>query len=105
MRKPAVKFSDIAQEIARITCQREQVVLKAFEALEFRHPLLAQALLANIGSRQRAAYWMCTHQRALDGRSGYEVLADGDEDSLWDQIPGVEKLASIERVVEVRAAH
>lgn len=105
MRKPAVKFSDIAQEIARVTCQREQMVLKAFETLEFRHPLLAQALLANIGSRQRAAYWMCTHQRALDGRSGYEVLADGDEDNLWDQISGVEKPGSMERAMEARSAH
>jgi hypothetical protein len=88
MRKPSVKFMDIAAEIARLASMREQLVLSAFDALEFRHPSLAQTLLEGMGSRQRAAHWMCTHQRAFDGRSAYEVLAGGDEDSVWDQIPG-----------------
>lgn len=90
MRKSVMKFNAIAQQISRITSQREQLVLDAFEALELRFPLLAQILLETIGSRQRAACWMCAHQRAFDGRNANEVLADGDEDSVWDQIPAGE---------------
>lgn len=88
MRKPPVKFIDIAREITRVTSMREQLILNAFDALEFRHATLAQTLLECIGNRQRAAHWMCTHQRAFGDRSAYEVLADGDEDSVWDEIPG-----------------
>lgn len=90
MRKPAVKFNAIAQEISRITSQREQLVLDAFDALAFRYPLLAQTLLENIGSRQRAARWMCARQRAFGGCNAYDVLGGGDEDSVWEQIPGHE---------------
>lgn len=104
MRKRAMKFSDIAQDIAHITARREQVVLSAFDMLAFRHALLAQALLANLGTRQRAAFWMSSHQRALGGRSGYEVLADGDEDSVWDQLPGAEKPATLAAGMEARSA-
>jgi hypothetical protein len=31
---------------------------------------------------------MCTNHRAFDGRSAYEALADGDEDTIWDEIFG-----------------
>ncbi|WP_426688434.1 DUF2384 domain-containing protein [Rhodanobacter ginsengiterrae] len=91
MRKPQIRFQNIADEIARINAQRDTLVLGAFEALECRHASLVQVLLERMGSRQRAAYWMCSHQRALSGRSAYELLADGDDDSLWDLLSGVEQ--------------
>lgn len=84
MRNARIRFPDIAADIARINAQREALVLGAFEALEHRYPALAQVLLESVGSRQRAAHWMCTHQRALEGRTAYELLGEGDEDSVWD---------------------
>ena len=90
MRKPPIQFDEIADEIRHVTLVRDQLVLAAFDALESRHVELAQTLLENLGSRQRAAHWMCTNQRAFDGSSAYDVLADGDEDRVWDQLPGGE---------------
>jgi hypothetical protein len=88
MRKSTMNFSEVVREIARINSQRDQLVLDAFSTLECRYATLAQTLLDNLGNRQRAAYWMCTHQRAFEGRTAYEVLADGDEDQVWERIPG-----------------
>lgn len=87
MRKPPIPFDEIADEIRQVTHVRDQLVLAAFDALESRHVELAQTLLGNLRSRQRAAHWMCSNQRAFDGRSAYDVLADGDEDMVWDQLP------------------
>jgi hypothetical protein len=86
MSKPQVNFMDIASEIRRVTSLREQLVLEAFEALTYRHNVLAQTLIESVGSRHRAAHWMCTSRRAFDGRSAYDVLADGYEDIVWDQL-------------------
>lgn len=105
MRKPSIKYGDLALELTRVTSMREQLVLEAFGTLEFRHGALAQTLMESIGSRQRAAHWMCSHQRAFDGRSAYEVLADGDEDSVWDQIPGYRSRDAIERLAETGMAY
>ncbi len=88
MRKPTPGFDEIAQKIARITSLRNQTVMEAFASLEFQHASLAEALTENLGGRQRAANWMCTNHRAFDGRSAYEALADGDEDTIWDEIFG-----------------
>jgi hypothetical protein len=87
MRKPPNNFRNISSEIAYITAQREALVVGAFDALEFRYPALAQVLLESFGSRQRASHWICGPQRALDGRPVCELLADGDEDAVWDLLP------------------
>lgn len=92
MRKPQIRFQNIADDIARINAQRDALVLGALEALEYRHASLVQVLLEKVGSRQRAAYWMCLHQRALGGRSAYELMADGEEDSVWDLLSGAERV-------------
>ena len=104
MRKPTVKYGELACEIERLTSMREQLVMDAFGALEIREGALAQTLLDNIGSRQRAAHWMCCRQRAFDGRSAYQVLADGDEDRVWDEIPGHRRGDAIDYLVEARSA-
>ncbi|WP_425490122.1 antitoxin Xre/MbcA/ParS toxin-binding domain-containing protein [Dyella telluris] len=46
-------------------------------------------LLQLLGSRDRAARWMCMRQRSLGGRTAYEALAEGDFDLVWDQMLGV----------------
>ena len=88
MRKATMKFGEFAREIARLNAVRDQFVLDAFAMLECQHATLAQTLIDSVGNRQRAAYWMCTHQRAFDGRMAYELLEEGDEDMVWDRMPG-----------------
>lgn len=105
MPKLPVAFVNIAQEIARITSMREQAVLGAFKTLECLHPTLAQALLEHTGSRQRAAYWMCAHQRAFAGSTAYELLAEGDLDMVWDQILGSSVGESSAHPSQSRAAY
>lgn len=104
MRKTSIRFPQIVAEIARINAQRETLVLSALETLESRHPALAQVLLESVGSRQRAAYWLCAHQRALDGRSACELLADGDEDGVWDLLSGAGWIDAAGSPCEMRTA-
>jgi hypothetical protein len=90
MRTPGNRFRDIINEIANITARREQLMLGAFDALEYRYPSIAQALLEYIGGKRRAAVWLCAPQRALGGRCPCELLAEGDEDSVWDLLGGLD---------------
>ena len=84
------KFGYIASEITRAAARREALILEAFDALETSHPSLSQAVLVYLGTRRRASHWLCTPRSAWNGRSPCELLADGDEDSLWDLLQGYE---------------
>ncbi len=89
MRIPGNKFGNIANEIANIAARREALILTAFDAVESRWPSLARALLEDTGSRRRAAHWLCAHSRACGGKSPCDLLAEGDEDGVWDLWEGV----------------
>lgn len=84
------KFGYIASEIVKATARREALILEAFDALETSHPSLSQAVLVCLGSKRRASHWLCTPRSAWQGKSPCELLADGDQDSLWDLLPGYE---------------
>lgn len=84
----SVTLPAIAQRLREIESSREEAIDRAFLVLETREPALASMLMENIGDRRRAAHWMCTHRRAFDGRSAYEMLADGDDDAVWDCLYG-----------------
>lgn len=86
------EFRHIINEIGRIRARREELTLGAFDALACSHPVLAQALLDQIGGERRVAHWLCAPQRAWDGRSPCELLADGDEDGVWDLLEGVDSV-------------
>lgn len=88
MPSSTTKFHNIASDLAQLAKRREALVSKAFKAFEVRHPVLASEVREYIGSRQRAAHWMCAPQRASDGRIPYDLLAEGDEDGLWDLLEG-----------------
>ncbi|MGC1550090.1 MAG: DUF2384 domain-containing protein [Rhodanobacter sp.] len=102
MHKRASTYVDIVSEISRINELRAEVMLKAFALLELHHTSLAHMLVQNFGNKQRASQWMCVYQRTFDGRSALEVLADGDEDSVWDEIS---RGATRERVATLIDAH
>ena len=105
MRKSTMNFSDVAREIERVNSIRDHAVLDAFSNLECRLSALAQSLVDNVGNRKRAAYWMCTHQRAFNGRMAYEVLAEGDEDQVWERIPGSPDGDQVDRAGRSRMAY
>jgi uncharacterized protein (DUF2384 family) len=86
---PFNKFRNIISEISSIAARREALTLSAFDALEYRYPSLAQALLDQVGNKRRAAHWLCAPQRACDGRSPCDLLADGDRDGVWDLLDGL----------------
>jgi len=84
------KFGYIANEITKATARREALILEAFDALEASHPSLSRAVLVYLGTKRRASHWLCTPRSAWQGMSPCELLADGDEDSLWDLLQGYE---------------
>ena len=52
---PQHRFRSIADELARLTAQREEAMFAAFAALERQHATLAVLLTLHLGDRQRAA--------------------------------------------------
>ena len=84
------KFDYIASEISKATVRRETLILEAFDVLEASHPSLSQAVLVYLGNKRRASHWLCTPRSAWKGRSPCELLAEGDQESLWDLLQGYE---------------
>ncbi|WP_130618956.1 DUF2384 domain-containing protein [Dyella amyloliquefaciens] len=84
------RFRAVANEVDDVNSLRERVLLSSFMALEELCPHIAEMLIQNLGSRRKAALWMCRHQWALAGRNGYQTLADGEEDRLLDVVYGWE---------------
>lgn len=82
------RFDYIASEITKASARREALILEAFDVLETNHPLLSQAVLVYLGNKKRASHWLCTPRSAWKGRSPCELLAEGDQDSLWDLLEG-----------------
>ena len=88
-------FHTIATEIKRIDQLRDEALSKAFVTLEARQAPLACLLLESVGNRQSAARWMCAQRRAFDGKSAYELLADGDLDRVWDRVSAEARQAGV----------
>ncbi|MGC1550041.1 MAG: DUF2384 domain-containing protein [Rhodanobacter sp.] len=105
MRVRTRKYVDIASDIARINDLRTEMMLKAFALLELHHPSLARMLLQNFDNRRRAAHWMCMYQRIFNGKSAYDVLAEGDEDSVWDEISRIATRESTATLIVSRSAY
>ena len=83
MPTPATIFERIRQEIERASERCDSALLDGFEALERCNDRLAHMMLENFGDRRHAAQWMTQCHRALNGRTAWQALIDGDEDALW----------------------
>jgi hypothetical protein len=105
MRKMTIKFQDVATELAQINALRDDVMERAFISLEQRHGTLAAMLVQSLGDRQRAVRWMCRHQNAFGGRTAYELISDGEEDTVWDEIALVGDAPVAARLNSVRMAY
>jgi hypothetical protein len=79
-------FARVSFEMGRLHAMREQLIEEAFIAVETHHALLTQMLLQQVGNRDKASRWMCSHQKAFGGRTGYDVIADGETEIIWDVI-------------------
>jgi len=81
-------FREIVSEISKAEVLRDTARLRALDEFEANYSTLARVAIANLGSRERAARWMCIKQKRLAGRCVYEALAEGDLDDVWDLIVG-----------------
>jgi hypothetical protein len=84
--KSPIDFESVSSELERLHLMREKVIAEAFDTLEITHTLLAQMLLMHVGDRRKAARWMCARQRFFDGKIGYDLIAEGDSEKVWDEI-------------------
>lgn len=82
------RFEDIAEGLRHLDRLRDDAIAQAFDVLERQDPTLADLLLTSLGDRGRASHWMCMHQRVFQGKSAYEMLADGDIDGVWERATG-----------------
>jgi hypothetical protein len=105
MRKTTIRFQDVATELAQINAQRDGVMERAFTMLEQRHATLAAMLVQSLGDRQRALRWMCRHQSAFGGRTAYELIADGEDDTVWDEIALMSEAPVSARLNSARMAY
>jgi len=79
-------FKQIGGEIERARLMREQAISNAFLVLMAQKPLLAESLIEHLGSSANASRWMCSHQRVFDGKTAYDLLSEGGDELVWDQI-------------------
>ncbi|RDS84233.1 DUF2384 domain-containing protein [Dyella psychrodurans] len=79
-------FKDMATRLDELHATREQIALTAFSMLEERQGDLSRMLIIALGDRPRAVRWMCMRHRNLEGRNAYQVIADGEEDRLWEVV-------------------
>lgn len=86
MQDKDMPYATILRSIEDLGRNRESVLMIAFEVFERRHPLLAEILLDRKICRLDAAIWMSRPHRTLNGKSGYQLLAQGDDELLWDEL-------------------
>ncbi|GLQ45910.1 hypothetical protein GCM10007862_09610 [Dyella lipolytica] len=79
-------FKDMGAKLDEIHAAREQIAFAAFSMLEERLNNFSKMLIIGLGDRTRAVWWMCMRHRSLDGRNAYQVIADGEEDRLWELV-------------------
>jgi hypothetical protein len=82
----ADSFRDMGVRLEEIHTTREQVAYAAFSMLEDRLSDFSNMLVSGLGDRARAVRWMCMRHRNLDGRNAYQVIADGEEERLWEEL-------------------
>ncbi len=81
-----IDLGRVSREMARLNTLRDQTIMDAFGIFNKRYPTLAALLLQHFRDKKKAARWMCMYQKAFGGRMGYDVIAEGDDDSVWDEI-------------------
>jgi hypothetical protein len=94
--KVCTNLRTAAEVLRDLDTAREEAIQCAFGVLEQQHATLARLAVHSTGNRQRAARWMCMHQRAFEGRSAYDLLAEGDIDAVWDRLSGEDEAPGAE---------
>lgn len=79
-------FEQMNAIVSHANALREEAISDAFAALCIQKPSLSQTLVEQLGDCNKAARWMSQRHRAFDSRNAYEVLAEGDEDLVWDAL-------------------
>ncbi len=100
MKSKGDSFADVVDRIDKVNALRDTVIMHGFTVLEARNPSFAHMLIQQFGDRRKAARWMCIPQRAFDGQSAYQLLADGEPDRVWSRIIGETPDAAPLRMVQ-----
>ncbi|GAB2551800.1 hypothetical protein [Rhodanobacter koreensis] len=79
-------YASIVSDIEALSRLREKTITKAFDVFESHNKKLANVVCQINRDRRSAAFWMCSPLRRLGGRHAYQVLAEGEEDCLWDEL-------------------
>jgi hypothetical protein len=83
-----LNLSTAFERLDRAQRDLEDATIGAFIAFESCHALVAQALEVWVGDRRKAAHWMTFHRCIFHGKSGYELVMEGDIETLWEHIEG-----------------
>jgi alpha-glucosidase (family GH31 glycosyl hydrolase) len=86
MSKAQTSIDHANAAIEKATSNRETAIASAFLIFQCYKPLLAEALLESLRDERKAARWMCLHQRVFNGKNAYQILAEGDDDLVWDEM-------------------
>lgn len=79
-------FKEVGGAIERARLMRVQAISNAFLVLMQHKPLLAESLIEHLGSSANASRWMCSHQRVFGGKTAYDLLSEGWDELVWDEI-------------------
>jgi hypothetical protein len=91
-------FSSALALLTKAESNLEHASLAAFQAFETQYEQFSVAITDCMKSRQRAARWMMMHRAAFDGKSAYEIAAEGDFDMLWDTLSAITEMSDRERL-------
>jgi hypothetical protein len=79
----------LTEALVRLSGAQEKLdsaALVAFMEFERQFPALADAILGWLRTRQRASRWMMIRRATLGGKSAYELVLEGDIESLSNAI-------------------
>ena len=80
------ELAHVSNELEQLHAIREKIIGDAYGIFERRYVTPAALLLQNFGDRKKAARWMCSHQKSFGGRTAYDVIVEGDDEMVWDEI-------------------
>ncbi|RUL65756.1 DUF2384 domain-containing protein [Dyella dinghuensis] len=88
-------LAQVSKELERLQAAREQIITDAFSVFEKRYVTPAALLLQHFGDSRKAARWLCSHQKVFGGRTAYDVIVEGDDEMVWDEIQRIVRMISV----------
>ncbi|GLQ49186.1 hypothetical protein ACFFJT_03080 [Dyella flava] len=81
-----VRLSRALERVIQAQQTLEEAEFSSFLVFESCHSMLAQALAEWMGDKKKAAHWMMIRRSTFQGKSGFELIIEGDIDRLWEHV-------------------